>query len=189
MAGQGKAQGQIDGVADADAGRNEDLCDGEAIVADLEGRGGPEQVQAVVRGAGESERLAEASGAAGELTGGHFLVRFGGESAIGSHLRESQNGFKGAEEDAAGLALGLAADVHAEVSAIDGVDVGVAGGAEEDAVAWGGAAMGVRRGVGRLVVRAEVSLHLHNAADDGLGAGVRHVHQQLAEQTRGDKFR
>jgi hypothetical protein len=77
---------------------------------------------------------------------------------------EAGYGFESADEDAAGEVVGFAGDVHAEVAAVDGVDVGVPGGAEEDLIAGSGAAMGVGGRVGRGAVGAEVGFGLDDAA-------------------------
>ena len=50
-----------------------------------------------------------------------------------------------------------------KVAAVDCVDIGVGGRAEQNAVAWRGAAIRVGSRVGRFVVRAQVGLHLDNS--------------------------
>ena len=71
-----------------------------------------------------------------------------GEAAEAGHRCRGLDGLEGADEDAAGLALGLAGEVQAVVHAVDEVDVGEAGRAEEDGVAGGLADEAVGGGVG-----------------------------------------
>lgn len=151
---------QVGGLADADAGRDEDMAEGETVVAHLERRGGIEEIEAVVRGPREGERLAEAAGAGGEQARGGA----GREAAVQGHSSEAGEGFEGAEQDAAAPAFYFAGEIHAVVAAVDEVEIGVAGGTEENAVARGGTAMGVGRGVSERIVRAEVGFDFDDAA-------------------------
>jgi hypothetical protein len=54
-----KTQGKIDGFADADAGRGDNLLRAVAVVFELELRFSAGHVDSVVRGPGDPERLAE----------------------------------------------------------------------------------------------------------------------------------
>lgn len=182
VAGDGEAEGPVDGVADADAGSDEGVGEAEAVVADLQGRAGTGGIEAVVGGAGEAEGLAETAWAGGDQTRG----RAGLEAAVGEHLLDSGDGLKGAEEDAAGLARDFTAEVHAEVHSVDGVDVSVAGGTEEDLVARRGTAEGVGGRVRRGVVRAEIGFDFYDAAGQ-LAVGSA-VDEELAEETWGDEL-
>ena len=141
--------------------------------------------------AGEAEGLREAAGTGGELAGVCGALWRGWEAAVGGHLGKAEKGLKGAQKDAPGQACGLAGDVHAEVAAVDGIDIGVSGGAEEGAVARGGAAMGVGGGVGRQMVRAKVGLGFHDAASEVLRTVpvLKAVDEQFAQQARGDPLR
>jgi len=128
MAMEEETEGPVDGVFDADAGGDEDGAWGEAVVAELQWRGGIEQVEAVVLGAGEAQGQAQAAGTGGEQARGGY----GRKAAVDGHLGGAvlAGWLEGAEQNAAGRALGLAGDVHAEVAAIDGIDIGVGGGTE-----------------------------------------------------------
>ena len=70
---------------------------------------------------------------------------------------------QGAEQQGPGIARGQAGDVEAIVVAVDEVDVGVAGGSEENLVA-GGLAAG---GVGGIVVGTEIGLEFDDAPREG----------------------
>lgn len=188
MAGEDKAEGPVGGFLDADAGGDEGCGDGEGVFADLQRGAGAGDVKAVVGGARDAESLAEAAGAGGELAEKRACgMGMRGQAAVDGHLIEAGERLEGADKDAAGLAFGFAGDVEAEVFSVDGVDVGVAGAAEEDGVARGDAAVGVGSGVGWSVVGAEVSFDLDDAAGEGGAADA--VDQQLAEETRGDELR
>lgn len=179
MAGQGEAQRQVYGVADADADGDERFAKGAAVVADLKRRAGAGEVEAVVGSAGEAEGPAQAAGAGGE----HARLHVCSEAAIGCHGIEAGDGFERAQQDAAGLTFDFATDIGAEVLAIDAVDIRMARRAEQDLVARRGAAIGVGGGVRSGVVRSEVGLDLHDAAGEGAGGSA--VHQQLVEEPRG----
>jgi hypothetical protein len=91
--------------------------------------------------------------------------------------------FQGAEQDASGLAIGFAGDVEAVVSAIDEIDVGVAGWAEEHGIAGGEAGGGVGGGI----VLAEVSFDFDDAG--GEGDSPTFANQDLAQEFAGDAAR
>ena len=63
MVGQSEAQGPVDRLLDADAGGNKVLTDRETVVAQLERGVRGDQIEAVMGGASDAERLAEAAGA------------------------------------------------------------------------------------------------------------------------------
>jgi hypothetical protein len=67
----------------------------------------------------------------------------------------------------------------------------MAGGAEEYTVAGSGPAMGVRRGVGRIVVRAEIGFDFDDAAGKVLRAVLVFdpMDEDLAEQARSHDVR
>ena len=172
MVGENEAEGPVDGLLDADAGSDEGRCDREAVIANLERGVRVGEVDAVVGGADEAEGLAEAAGSggklAGEPVGKRLRLRTGEvEGAVAGHLLNAGDGLEGAQKDAAGLAFCFAGDVHAEVAAVDGVDVGVAGVAEENQIARSGTAMGMGCGVGRGVMGAEIGFGFNDATDDG----------------------
>ena len=65
----------------------------------------------------------------------------------------------------------------------------MAGGAEENLVARGRPAMGVRRRIGRIVVRTEICFDFDDSAGKRGPAAGRQGNQQLAEQARGNQLR
>ena len=183
MTGQDETQGQIRCMPDTDADRDKRLLRWAAVVAELkDGRGGSE-IETVMRGSSESQCLTESAGAGGQQAVRRLRVK----TAICRHQVQAHHWFERPEEDRACEALGFTADVHAEMHAIDSVEVGVPGGAEEDGVARGRSAMGVRGPVRRIVVGAKVSLYFHDAPGDD--AVRRPMYQQLAEQCGSDPFR
>jgi hypothetical protein len=112
----------------------------------------------------------------------------GRESAVFRHLREAEiaNWLQRANQQAACLPCFFAGDIHAEILAVDGVDISVASRAENDEVPRGWPAIGMRGGVGRCVVRTQVGLDLDNAANNGPPTG--HADQQLSKQPWGNKL-
>jgi hypothetical protein len=160
MPWKGEAKRPIDSVFYADAGRNENFADAKSVIAQLKGRDTVEQIQAVVVLACEAERLAKSAGARGELPGWCAW----GKPSIQSHLRQTFDRFKRADQYASGLAVGLAGDIHAKIAAIDCVDIGMARGAEDYGIARSGAMISVSGRIGRLVVRAQVGLCLNDSA-------------------------
>ena len=86
----------------------------------------------------------------------------GRDSASVGHLFDAKERFEGAKEYAAGFAFALAGDVQAVVIAVDEVNVGVAGRAEEHGIA-GGIAGG---GVGSGIVLSEVSFDFDDAGGE-----------------------
>lgn len=139
----------VGAVCDADAGRDFDGFGDQAGVVDGEGVGGVEDGQAVLR-AGDAEGAREAPGAG--------------------------DAFDGADEDAAGGAVGFGDEIEALVDAVDEIDVGAAGRAEDDLGAGGDAA----GGVGGFVIEAEVGFGF----DDGGGVGA--ADEEFAEEIAGD---
>ena len=117
--------------------------------------------------AGEAQRLASRPGP--EVSS--RWAALGGKAAIRGHQVHAGDRLQRAQQHAACVALGFAADVHAEVSAVDGVDIGVPGRAEENLVARSGSAMRVGGRVGRVVVRAQVGLDFDDAPGDQAGRG------------------
>ena len=96
------------------------------------------------------------------------------------HGLDAVDGGDGADEDSAGLAGEMGGCVEAVVHAVDEVDVGVAGWAEEGEVVGGEAAVGVGCGVGE----AEVGLDLGDAAGEALA--VEGADEEFAEESSGD---
>ena len=96
------------------------------------------------------------------------------------HGLDAVDGGDGADEDSAGFSGEMGGCVDAVVHAVDEVDVGAAGWAEEGEVVGGEAAVGVRRGVGE----AEVGLDLGDAASEALAVEV--ADEELAEECSRD---
>jgi hypothetical protein len=159
VTGQDKAEGQIRCVPDADSDRHQRLLGCTAVVADLKDGCGSGEIETVMHWASKAESLAEAAGAGGKKP----VRRVRGKAAICGHQIQSGDRLKCAKKNTASEALGLAANVHAEVHAIDSVEVGVTGGAEEDGIARGWSAMRVGGWIGLGVVRAKISLDLDDA--------------------------
>lgn len=171
-----EAQRVFDGLADANAGGGANQLRLEAVIEDLERGGAAGDVESVVGGAGDVEGLAEASWAGGEQT----RSGVGGQLAQARHGGKSFDGLEGADKNAARTSFGLAGDVQAVVHSVDEVDVGDAGGAEEDSVAGGLAVVGVRRGI----VESEIGFDLDYASSEPFifdAAG-----DELAKEPAGD---
>jgi len=183
VVGEGKAERQVGGVADADAGGDFMRELREIVLEKAERAFRGEQVEAVVERAGDGQGLAEAAGAGGEVE-----VRSGrGEMAVGGHGFPSQEGLKGADEDAASPAFGFAGDIDAVVHAVDQIHVSVTGRAEHDLVAGRGSAEAVGGGVGSGGdVGAEVGFYFDDAAGEEAGRGL--MGEDDAEELRGDDF-
>lgn len=142
-------------MGDADAGGDENGFGRRRGVEDLQGRL-PEGM--TVETAVDAEHFRETAGAV--------------EAA-----RERGERTEGAEENAAGSTGGFGDDVEALVDAVAQIDVGAAGGTEQDAGAGGEAAAGVSGEVGG----AEVGLYF----DDAPGAFA--VDESFAEEGAGDR--
>ena len=97
-----------------------------------------------------------------------------------AHLIEPFNRLDRANEDAAGSPLRLRDEVEAMMDAVDEIDVGVAGRPKDD--------LGPRRqpgvAVSRLIVAAEVSFTLDDAASDG--SSTDSMDDQSPEQVAGN---
>ena len=148
-----------------------------AVVSDPKAAGGIGEVAGVVASAGDAEGFGEASGTAGEF---RQIARVADFEVTGlGHLFDSAKRFQGAEEDASGATFGLAGDVEAVVIAVNEVDVGMAGSAEEDGVAQGFSG----GGVGGRVFYAEVGFDFDDAgAEIGFGSLA---HEDFAQQVAG----
>lgn len=142
-------QRPVGAVGDADAGGDFDGFGDEAGVVDGEGAVGVKDRLAVLR-AGDAEGAREAPGA--------------------------RDAFDGADEDAAGGAVGFGDEIEALVDAVDEVDVGAAWRPEDDTRA-GRESTG---GVGGFVIEAEVGFGF----DDGGGVGA--ADEEFAEEFAGN---
>lgn len=69
MTAQDEAERQVDGVPDTNAHGDVGVGIGVAVIEQLQSRGWVGKVEAVVRGPGESQCLAQTAGAGGELAG------------------------------------------------------------------------------------------------------------------------
>ena len=96
------------------------------------------------------------------------------------HSLDAVDGGDSADEDSAGFAGEMGGCVKAVVHAVDEVDVGATGWAEEGSVVGGEAAEGVRGWVGE----AEVGLDLGDAAREALAVEI--ADEELAEEGSGD---
>ena len=108
-----------------------------AVVGDLDGGVVGGYVEAVGVFAGDVECLAETAGASGE----EFGFGVGREAAEVGHGLDAVDGGDGADEDSACFAGEMGGCVDAVVHAVDEVDVGSAGWAEEGEVIGGEAAV------------------------------------------------
>jgi len=95
------------------------------------------------------------------------------------HFLCAEERFERAEEDRSGLAFRLTGNIQAVVIAVDEIDVGVAGWAEENGGAGGIASSGVGGGIGF----SEIGLNLDDAAEKG---NFPVPHEHLAEEVAGD---
>ena len=75
-----------------------------------------------------------------------MAARSEASAAVVGHPFLPREGFERPDQDTARLSFGLARDVHAEVAAVDRVDVGMAGVAEQNQVAGSRTPMGVGGG-------------------------------------------
>jgi hypothetical protein len=98
------------------------------------------------------------------------------------HGLDAVDGGDGTDEDSAGLAGEMGGCVEAVVHAVDEVDVGAAGWAEEREVVGGEATVGVRGGVGE----AEVGFDFGDATGEALAVEI--ADEELAEEGSGDDF-
>src|ERR1700754_1997306 len=96
------------------------------------------------------------------------------------HGLDAVDGGDGADEDSAGLAGEVGGGIEAVVHAVDEVDVGATGWAEEGEVVGGEAAIGVGGGVGE----AEVGLDLDDAACEALAVEI--ADEEFSEEGSGD---
>ena len=177
LAGE-EAQGEVGGFGEPYAWGGLDVGVVSAVVDDLDGGVGCGQVEVVGVFAGDVEGLAEAAGASGE----EFGFGIGCKASEVGHGLDAVDGGDGADEYSASLAGEMGGGVEAVVHAVDEVDVGAAGWAEEGEVIGGEAAIGVRGGVGE----AEVGLDLGDAAGEALAVEI--ADEEFAEESSGDDF-
>jgi hypothetical protein len=148
------------GFADADAAGDFYGWGGKAIVGEPEAGMRGREVASVVAEAGDAECLGQASGASGEAD--EIARDLDLQVSGASHFFYTVNGFEGAEENASAFTFRIAGDVQAVVTAVDEINVGVAGRAEEDGVA-GGFSGG---GVGGEVVFCEIGFDFDDAGGE-----------------------
>src|SRR5579862_2578438 len=104
------------------------------------------------------------------------------ETAIVGHEIDSGDRLERAEQQGPREAVRFATDVHAEVLPVDGVDIGMARGAEEDQSSGRGSVVRMSGGVGRIVVWTEVGFDFDNAPGDY--AFLCSMDEQFTEQQR-----
>ena len=180
MVGQQEPQRQVDRMVDAYADRYQGFLGRESVVSQLQRRLGVEQIQAIVNWPSEFKCLAQAARSSGQLPDRCIRPK----ATISCHLYKAQfsHGFQGSQQNASGLTLNLAGNIHAKITAVDCVHIGVSRRTEDNLISRSGATIGVCGRVGRIVVRAEVSLHLHNSAHNPAETGA--MREQLAQQAR-----
>ena len=89
--------------------------------------------------------------------------------------------FHRAQQDGGSMALAFRHDIHAEIHAVNEINVGMSGRAEHDLRPRGPSPGGMRREI----VLAQVSLDFHNFSDARDAAGP--VYEQLSRQFAGDQ--
>ena len=168
------AQRQLGGFGDPDPGTFRDVTRATAIVTDPEATGRRGEIQTVVASARNAEGFREPAGAAGESgkIAGTLQLNFPGTR----HCSSARQRLQGAEKDASSLSLGFAGDVEAVVVAVNEINIGVTGRAEQYGIAQSPAG----GGVSRRIVEAEVSFDFHDAGSEFGGAGF--AEQDLAEK-------
>src|SRR5580658_3300634 len=168
------AQPLVGRLGDADAGSDFDVSGAESVVPDPQAGMRRSQIGAVVAGAGDAECFGQASGATGEANQIPRSAHF--DFSRPRHLFNAAQRLDCAEQHASSLSVALARHIQAVMIAIDEVNVGVAGRAEQDGSA-GGVAGG---GVGGGIVFPEVSFDFDDASSEKLLAAL--AHQHLAEE-------
>ena len=119
MTWKGKTQRQIHGLVDADARSLQHFANRVAVVTHLKRRMRIDQITLVVCRAAQPQRLAKPAGPRSE----HSRRCPRRKPAISSHLLHSCQRFQRAQQHAARLPLRLATDIHAEVAAINGINI------------------------------------------------------------------
>jgi hypothetical protein len=180
VAGGGESPGAVYGFGDPDPGAGDDLRWLPGWRAEQEGFAA--QVSLVV-GEVDSKRLGQLAGAGAEVD--VWLA-----SAAGAHLLDSLGRLQGPDQDGGGLSLRFGDRVEEAVNSVGEVDVGVPGGAKEDAGPLGQADVGVAGRVVGLVAlglddRAAAPLVEERAADQLAGNIVDRAIEELALETCG----
>ena len=144
----------------------------EAVVHDEEIGLWAGQVFFVVAFARDAEGFGQASGAAGQFSQVAGLVNL--DISGQRHLLDPGDWLEGAEQHASGFSVGQAGDVEKIMIAVDEVNVSKAGRPEEDEVAGGASAEGMRGGI----TLAEIGFHFHDPR--GQEPSLLAPHQDLA---------
>ena len=186
----GESQRPVRGVANADSRRDQRLChgpqpssricnDGEGLVRVQAIVGRRHQFPAPSTGIPQARNRTPALvSLSGLPTCNPRVTAIASTPATGSSARSST---------LPASPFRLAGNVQAEVHAVNRIDISVPGQPEQHLVARRWSAMCVRRRVRRIVVRAEIRLHLHNpAGDDSCRAAMD---KQLAQQSRRNQLR
>jgi hypothetical protein len=114
------------------------------------------------------------------------MRRVGWDVAICRHKVDPGDRFKRAQQNGAGEARGFATDVHAEVKAVNLVDVRMSSGAKEDLGAGRGPSMRMGSAIRLRVVGPEVGFELDDASDDD--ARRRAMDEQFSEEPGTDEL-
>jgi hypothetical protein len=183
MPAHGKAKWQVRGVRKANSHGGQNVGNFAVIAADLQRRIRAGDVEAVVCGPRDAKRQAKAARPGRD----HLRRCVGPETAICSHPFNPGHRIEGAQENAAGEPIRLAADVHAKVAPVDGVHIRMSRWSEEDGVPGSWPAVRMRRGIRQDIVRAKVCLDFNNASGQHLTPDP--ANQQFAEQARRHQFR
>ena len=164
MSSQGKPQGQVYGMVYADARSDYDVRLEKAVVAHLQRGRIAGQVEPVVARARQSQRLAQAAWPRSDHPERRILI----QSPVPCHLRDTQHRLESSQQDACPQSLALAADVCAEIPAVDEIQIGMSRRAEEHKISRCWSAMGVRCRIGHVVVRPKVGFDFDNPPGQGI---------------------
>ena len=139
ISGDQVTQGALGGLRDADARGDDYAVDTIAVIDDAEIGARAGQDLSVVALACDSQGFRQAAGAGGDFLARRKSLDFGPYFYLDAsrlrHPLEACHWLQSAEQDASGHAVGKAGDIQAVVIAVDEVDLGAAGRAEENSVA------------------------------------------------------
>jgi len=128
--GEDIPQQQMGCLADADARSNPNSCCAKAIFSNPQAGCGRGKIASVVAGARDAESFGQASGAASEPKEVARAMKW--EVPSPCHFLDAQKRFQRAEKDRSGLPGALTGNIQTVVIAVDEINVGVAGGSEQD---------------------------------------------------------
>ena len=176
IASQEEPQRLVSGLADADPRSDLNVGGLKSIVSNPQAGSRRSEIASVIAGAGDAEGFSQAAWAAGQPN--KIARALQHDASCMRHFLDPLKRFERAEKNGTGFAFALARHVEAIVIAVDEINVGVAGRAEQDRIA-GGVACG---GVGRGIVCSEVGLDFDDAGRQAQLSMAAHQHlaQQLA---------